>query len=68
MQALSNLLPAVTQMGGQLAAADEANGTVTLRYEGPNAVTVKYGLEMELNDKLPDAAGSVRIEAVEAAA
>ncbi|OEH76900.1 hypothetical protein cyc_07224 [Cyclospora cayetanensis] len=78
--ALSAILPAIEQMGGSLSIADTGkpskhawldggrggeNGGVSLLYEGPNAITVKYGLEMELRDKLPGGLDTVTVEARE---
>ncbi|XP_026190078.1 uncharacterized protein LOC34623231 [Cyclospora cayetanensis] len=63
--ALSAILPAIEQMGGSLSIADTENGGVSLLYEGPNAITVKYGLEMELRDKLPGGLDTVTVEARE---
>ncbi|CDJ33006.1 uncharacterized protein EMH_0014480 [Eimeria mitis] len=50
------LVPAIERMGGAVDAYQQPSGGVTLRYVGPNAATVRYGLEMELQDKLPAAA------------
>ncbi|KAL8274166.1 hypothetical protein Esti_002008 [Eimeria stiedai] len=66
--ALKGILPAVQNMGGRLSVTENPSGGVTVRYEGPNAVTVKYGLEVELRDKLPGATSLINVKADEVAA
>ncbi|CDJ57928.1 hypothetical protein, conserved [Eimeria maxima] len=65
LNALSSLINPIKDMGGNIYVNQHPNGEIILRYVGPNALTVKYGLQRELQDKLPKTSNLITIETEE---
>ncbi|KEP63125.1 UNVERIFIED_CONTAM: NifU family domain-containing protein [Hammondia hammondi] len=63
LEALKGTRPAIERLGATLEVLSVSpNGDIVLRYRGPNAQTIRIGVEMELRDKLPpDLLGSIDI-------
>ncbi|CBZ50057.1 at4g25910 protein, related [Neospora caninum Liverpool] len=62
-EALRGTRPAIERLGASLEVLSVSpSGDIVIRYQGPNAQTIRIGVEMELRDKLPpDLLGSIEI-------